>query len=373
MRFEIGDTVRVKNTGEEGKVIAYLEKNLLQINIDNVEFPIFENEVEHPYLNWFLNKKVAQNKPSTNNDLKLLQKNTEAKVASGLKLIFVPSYKPLAHDEAIEKVKVYLSNKMYQGFAFNYFFESKTHEKFELDSEANSFQDFYLHDISYENLATNPYFEITCAEIIQDSKNEIKNYSDSFTIKPKKLFVLINEMLLKNEGFFSITLIENNDYQFQQEFSIEKPKQIEVVKNEPEFIFEEKKHKTDIKKIEIPKPEKIIPIISEEEKIEFKSINVRKLFINETTIDLHIEKLTPHHEKLSNSEKLIFQLDIFQKALEIAHFEKKNTLIVIHGYGKGVLKDKIHGILNQTIFVVSYVYQSDKRFGEGATEIFFGY
>jgi hypothetical protein len=64
MRYQIGDLVRVKNTGEEGKVIKDHGHNMLLINIDGVEFPIFENEVEHPYLNWFLEKKTKTTHPT---------------------------------------------------------------------------------------------------------------------------------------------------------------------------------------------------------------------------------------------------------------------------------------------------------------------
>jgi dsDNA-specific endonuclease/ATPase MutS2 len=88
---------------------------------------------------------------------------------------------------------------------------------------------------------------------------------------------------------------------------------------------------------------------------------------------LHIEKITPHHQNLSNVEKFNLQIEIFEKALDISMLEQKNTLIVIHGEGKGVLRDKIHAILNQTISVHSYVNQLDTRYGLGATEIFFGY
>ena len=74
-----------------------------------------------------------------------------------------------------------------------------------------------------------------------------------------------------------------------------------------------------------------------------------------------------------SEEKINFQLEIFAKALDMAILKGQNSLIIIHGVGKGVLKNKIHELLNQTKQVHSYVNQFDNRYGFGATEIFFGY
>jgi len=48
-------------------------------------------------------------------------------------------------------------------------------------------------------------------------------------------------------------------------------------------------------------------------------------------------------------------------------------LIVIHGIGKGVLKNEISGILNQTNGIQRYVNEYDIRYGYGATKVFFRY
>ncbi len=49
------------------------------------------------------------------------------------------------------------------------------------------------------------------------------------------------------------------------------------------------------------------------------------------------------------------------------------NLIVIHGVGKGRLKDEIHEILKTKKEVKSFINQYDPRFGYGATEIIFQY
>jgi dsDNA-specific endonuclease/ATPase MutS2 len=46
---------------------------------------------------------------------------------------------------------------------------------------------------------------------------------------------------------------------------------------------------------------------------------------------------------------------------------------VVHGIGKGKLKDEIHEILKTKKEVKSFINKYDSRFGYGATEILFQY
>jgi dsDNA-specific endonuclease/ATPase MutS2 len=46
---------------------------------------------------------------------------------------------------------------------------------------------------------------------------------------------------------------------------------------------------------------------------------------------------------------------------------------VIHGVGKGKLREEIHEILKLKKEVKYFINQYDPRFGYGATEIFFNY
>jgi dsDNA-specific endonuclease/ATPase MutS2 len=55
--------------------------------------------------------------------------------------------------------------------------------------------------------------------------------------------------------------------------------------------------------------------------------------------------------------------------LALAH--RQPSLVVIHGVGKGKLKDEIHDELKLKKEVKYFVNQYDARFGYGATEIFF--
>ncbi|MFN4853639.1 MAG: Smr/MutS family protein [Bacteroidota bacterium] len=64
-----------------------------------------------------------------------------------------------------------------------------------------------------------------------------------------------------------------------------------------------------------------------------------------SSIDLHIDALTDSSEKMQPHEKLNLQLSAFRKKLDECRLHKIETLVVIHGVGKGTLKNEILKIL----------------------------
>ena len=90
-------------------------------------------------------------------------------------------------------------------------------------------------------------------------------------------------------------------------------------------------------------------------------------------VDLHIEALVENHRGLSNAEIIKIQLDALQRYLHLAIVHRQSSMIVIHGLGKGKLKEEVHTILKQTPEVGRYKNEWSGRYGFGATEIYFRY
>jgi dsDNA-specific endonuclease/ATPase MutS2 len=90
-------------------------------------------------------------------------------------------------------------------------------------------------------------------------------------------------------------------------------------------------------------------------------------------VDLHIEKITNDWEHLSNIEIISLQLKEFERYYDLAIAHHQPSLIVIHGVGKGKLKEEIHELVKTRREVKSFINQYDPRFGYGATEIYFQY
>ncbi len=97
-------------------------------------------------------------------------------------------------------------------------------------------------------------------------------------------------------------------------------------------------------------------------------INQHKTSPQEAVVDLHIGDLLDEYSKMSNAEMLNYQLNYFVKCLESAIRSYVTKVIFIHGVGDGILKGKIHEILN-AYQNVKYKDASMKNFGYGATEV----
>jgi hypothetical protein len=88
-------------------------------------------------------------------------------------------------------------------------------------------------------------------------------------------------------------------------------------------------------------------------------------------IDLHFDMLVKDETGWSAGEKLNLQLETFNKRLESAIANGLHSMVVIHGVGTGRLKKEIIEILKQHPKVRSYGPSFERKYGFGATEIFF--
>ena len=85
-------------------------------------------------------------------------------------------------------------------------------------------------------------------------------------------------------------------------------------------------------------------------------------------VDLHLHELVDDEARLSDGEKLEFQLRYFERALESAIRNGKRKLIVIHGVGEGVLREEVRRML-QYYDGVQFHDADMRRYGAGATEV----
>lgn len=89
----------------------------------------------------------------------------------------------------------------------------------------------------------------------------------------------------------------------------------------------------------------------------------------EAEVDLHIEALTPHPERLTDVEKHELQKRFFRTCLNHALLNGFKKVVFIHGVGRGVLKTEIHNELD-LYENVQYVDAPMSLYGAGATEVY---
>lgn len=90
----------------------------------------------------------------------------------------------------------------------------------------------------------------------------------------------------------------------------------------------------------------------------------------EAEVDLHIEALHEHPERLSDSEKHEIQLRYFRTCLNHAMLNGFKRVVFIHGVGRGVLKSDIQRELS-LYDNIQYIDAPAAVYGAGATEVYF--
>ena len=338
MKFEVGDKVIVLHSNEEGEIVDIINKEMVMVDVQGVKFPAYIDQLDFPYFKKFSEKKspVEKSKKFVE-DIRKEKLFQNKKIADGLWLAFLPVFDTDEFgDEFVKELKLHMVNNTLQGYNFSYSVNYFGENDFELKNQIHTFEDFYLHDIAFDDLNDNPSFEFDFSLLTPDKK-KAPHFETSLKLKPKNIFLRVEEMKKKNEAIFSYKLFD--EY--------------------PDKIVEDK--------IEIGTPP------SANYKIYEVSQSRAQLEPAKHEVDLHIEKLTGNWNNMSNFEMLTLQLQTFEKYFDLAVVHHLPSMIVIHGVGTGKLRDEIHDLLRMKRNVKSFINQYDPRYGYGATEIYFQY
>ncbi len=334
MKFSTGDIVRLKNTGEEGRIVSLLSADMAEVEVGATVFPVFIDEIEHPYLEWFLkkNKKETSTKKMDIDDwinADAHQKTTP--VHKGFQLSFLPEFKFDIFDEVVDKLRIYFVNETAYRITLQYECLGKAACIFQIRTTILPFAHFYLHDLPFEEMQDQPRF------VWQLDQQENASLQSSTTgilkIKPKKLFEYLAQLKLENEPLFNIRLIDD--------FPVKNQKGSQQV---------------DVQNTSIPFKEPKVLTVHEQPEYE---------------IDLHIEQLVSSRKGMTNFDMLSLQLNTLEQALDKAIRLHQRTLVVIHGIGSGRLKSDIHQLLESHSGVSHYHHGWMPKYGYGATEVFF--
>lgn len=339
MKYQIGDDIIVLHSNEEGKVVDIINDSMVMIEIRGVKFPAYMDQIDFPYFYRFTKNKIIEDKKPTkifiDNIPKEKPQPNQLKTPEGVWLVFIPKFAfDEFNDDYVQLLKVHLVNKTNIAYKFTYDNQLQAESHFQLENEILAYHDFYIHDLAFEYVNDSPVFSFDFSLSIP---NKLKNdhYESVLKLKPKQVFQRIEQMKQNNEPTLSYKLFD--EY--------------------PDRVFEEY---FDMGKL-VNKGFKIYDLAKIKEHLEPAR----------SVIDLHIEKLIDDWKGKSSIEILSIQLKHFEKWYDLAVANKVPSFIVIHGIGKGKLKEEIHYLLKLKKEVKYFVNQYDERFGYGATEIFF--
>jgi DNA-nicking Smr family endonuclease len=94
-----------------------------------------------------------------------------------------------------------------------------------------------------------------------------------------------------------------------------------------------------------------------------------KINYTEDVIDLHLDQNQVGKGKIPAHDALFHQLEQFEGALDRAIAAGKLEFRVVHGNGKGKLKQEIYKLLNKHPHVRSYESSYHSKYGYGSTLI----
>ncbi len=164
-------------------------------------------------------------------------------------------------------------------------------------------------------------------------------------------------VFLYEVGGGKVTKIMGNTYYVEDETGFDRPFDVR---------FLAKKHNAKAKT-----NHKIEEVIAEKEgkrhlKKKVKAIQKHADFWE---LDLHFEEISPSNIGLTNTEILYKQLHVFKRFYHEAREKKMRRIVIIHGVGKGVLRQEIREFLMGQGGAAEFLDGSYQEYGFGATQI----
>jgi hypothetical protein len=198
-----------------------------------------------------------------------------------------------------------------------------------------------IGSLYYDELNEHPSIEMECHQLSTAGLGE--KLEKQLKVKPKQFFNKFTSSSLLNKKLHLYLLFPS----------------LEAEKTGKEDLEEYTKRKAVLRKEEVLENE-LYSINDSQELAHF-----------EPDIDLHIEKLTDEHDKMSNSDILRLQLKHFEAYLEKAISLGVRRVFIIHGVGAGKLRNEIAARLLQNPDVTTFKNEFHPHYGFGATEVIF--
>ena len=352
MLLDIGTRVKFRTTPDSGIIIDTLGDNMVMVLLDgmDMDIPAFEEDLirEEDYIQSVdfqpIKKEKAVVNDKKNNPIPPLSIDNIKPVFSnsGVHLAFHPKHKP---NGEIEKLDILLLNDTAFDIVFNVDCVMCKDIKWSKNGKLNTAHCEKLGEILFDDINDAPAFDYAISPI----------YTEGVAEKQDKTLKIKTKQFIKNFTFSKFLNLDVYDFILLESFSKDTPS--DDLKKYTQSLLSQKK----------PLPSKSSNLI----KVDVvANVNEYATFVNE--IDLHIELLQDNSQKLSNMEIVNIQIRSFETYLSKAVRLGVPKVYIIHGVGKGKLKDMIHARLKRHPDVEWYKNEYHERYGWGATEVVIG-
>jgi len=346
MLFVEGSRVKLKHTGHEGVITAFLEADMAEVLLDgdDSEIPVFLSDLiridhEHASANPVKAKSVPAKQPKGE------QAPVYPEIASQYAILksmgIQIAFDPIESSEGItSSYDIYVLNDTRYGVVYHFALSIKTELMIEVDNKLDQLSAQKIGSLAFDSLSSNPQIELEIRQLTTEGQGV--PLSKNFKIKPKQFFKKSLTAPILNRKVFLYQVFESFD-------APEKPKEEDlrsyterntVAPSDSDFYYST---------------------------VDPYNVTAFANFSNE--LDLHIEKIRANHQKINKDSILKIQLETFDEFMNEAIRVGATQLFVIHGIGKGKLKGEIAKRLEQTVEVKSFKNEFHPRYGWGATEI----
>ena len=336
MLFSVGTKVRLKHTNDLGIIKEVLSDGMLKVRLnDGFEIPVHEHDLQS-LVDTIKVPKPAQPVKTIVEEAPRTQ-YTILK-SKGIQLAFEPVK---GRDGTTQTFNIYLINDTRYDFSFDIelsFLNSPPTQLADLLS-ATSF--IKIGAMRYDQLNDQPKIDIEGQQLSTAGAGELLH--KNLKIKAKTFFSKIVTAPLLNQPSHLFVLFDN----FEKE------------EKKAEDLATYAKRNTKKPKVN-PSKAGIFNLGSLHESADFKS-----------ELDLHIESMEGNFSKMNNGEILKHQLWVFEKYIDQALRIGVDSVFIIHGLGKGKLKEEVTKRLASHPFVDSYKNEFHPKYGWGATEVIF--
>jgi hypothetical protein len=329
MKFSVGDRVLLKRTGEEGFIVSFISAQLMEVEVAGIRFPVYADEVDHPYLKWFTDPVARKASKAVPAEPPAPEKHPPRRLPQGIYLSFLPQFDPQTQEDIITGFRIHLINETPDAIRFRYDMREVSGALlFTHQAELHPFGNVYLHPVSLEVMNAQPRMNWSLGAAATPGLP----FDGVLRIRPAQLVRYIREMLEGSQPAFSIML--RNDVEQQG-----------------------------------AKSGQALPVMQGRAGRDADGHVLHTAA--DAVLDLHIDPRNAAFSGLDASALLEYQLRLFEKKLSAAIAAGLHEMVIIHGVGSGTLRDALHQRLTEIAEVRAFRNDWSPQYGWGATRLSF--
>lgn len=326
-KLPIGEKVFIIATGEIGFVLDYYPDFTVAVSVEGELVKVHQSGIAAAREFGKPEKSTKSSVPDTHS----------LPPVKGLGMIMKPLFSTSGE---IVRFEVRLVNNTDVKFDLHYMYTLQGVVKHDLKKEIMPYSEMMLHEFKTDQLNDSPVFRFEFNKNISAASSG-ENFEKEFKLRPKQFFSKLEEPEFQKNKFIFFSIQE-----FVPQVGSEKESKAVSLTDEWENKWYKRHQHEKIQQHDI---------LQKAEMPDF--------------IDLHIEKLEKHYQLLSAADILQIQLRSGRNFIDKAIRYRLDKIYLIHGLGRGILKDEIHKLLNGYRDIVSYNNNYHPRYGFGATEV----